>query len=49
MTPDAMKEEVIYEKDMIINNLKEKLDILRNKENALENKLFELEQKNLVN
>jgi len=39
---------LIYEKDMIITNLKEKLDALRAKEAAMENKNFELEQKNLV-
>jgi hypothetical protein len=39
---------MIYDKDMIITNLKEKLDNIRAKEGALENKNFELEQKNLV-
>jgi len=39
---------MIYEKDMIITNLKDKLDALRAKEAALENKIFELEQRNLV-
>jgi len=48
LTPDQLKEEMIYEKDMIITNLKDKLDDLRSRENALQDRLFALEQKNLV-
>jgi len=48
LTPDQLKEDMIYEKDMIITNLKDKLDDLRTRENALQDKLFALEQKNLV-
>ena len=48
LTPDQLKEEMVYEKDMIITNLKDKLDDLRSRENALQDKLFALEQKNLV-
>lgn len=47
LTPDQLKEEMIYEKDMIITNLKDKLDDLRSRENALQDRLFTLEQKNL--
>ncbi len=48
ITPEAFKDEAIMEKDMIIITLKEKLDMLRSKETALENRNFELEQRNLV-
>jgi len=47
LTPDQLKEDMIYEKDMIITNLKDKLDDLRSRENALQDRLFALEQKNL--
>lgn len=48
LNPDQLKEEMVYEKDMIITNLKGKLDDLRAKELALEDRIFSLEQRNLV-
>ena len=48
LTAQQLKEDMIYDKDMIIANLKDKLNSIRERENALETKIFEYEQKNLV-
>jgi len=47
LTAQQLKEDMIYDKDMIIANLKDKLNSIRERENALETKIFEYEQKNL--
>ena len=48
LTPDQLRDEILIEKELIISNLKEKLDNLRAKDKALNDKLFEEEHRNMV-
>lgn len=48
MSTEQLKEEIETDKDVIISNLKEKLNALRDREKAQTEKIFELEQQLLV-
>lgn len=48
MSTEQLREEIEYDKDMIITNLKEKLNALRERENALNERVFEQDKELLV-